>query len=573
MSTSANPPLSSPDRKPAIVVVDDEPAVLAAVARDLQSHYGDRFRTLRADSGAGALEALKTLKLREVPVALLLVDQRMPGMTGVEFIEQALELYPDVKRVLLTAYADTEVAIRAINEVQLDHYLMKPWDPPEEHLYPVVDEVLYDWLAAYAPPFEGIRVVGTRWSAATFQIKDFLARNLLPYRSLDVERDAEAQELIELTGADPRSLPVVIFPDGSAFIQPSTLDVAEKVGLETSATLPFYDLVIVGAGPSGLAGAVYGASEGLRTLVIEKQAPGGQAGTSSKIENYLGFPSGLSGADLARRGVTQAKRLGAELLTGEVVGIRPQGQYRIVELTDGTEINTQAVLLATGVSYRRLNAPGIDRLEGAGIYYGGALSEALMTKDEDVFIVGGANSAGQAAIHFANYARCVRILVRGDSLAKGGMSQYLIDRIEASPNIDVWFNSSITEAIGDGRLEALRIANSQRGDEQARPEPAERVVPATSVFIFIGAKPATAMFDDQLALDPQGYLLTGSDLDRAPENPARWPLQREPFLLETNLPGVFVAGDLRHRSMKRIASATGEGAMAIHFVHQYLSTL
>lgn len=565
MSISPNRTMNPPDRKPAIVIVDDEPAVLAAVGRDLQSHYGERFRTLRADSGASALEALKKLKLREVPVALLIVDQRMPGMTGVEFLAEAIKVYPEVKRVLLTAYADTEVAIRAINDVQLDHYLMKPWDPPEENLYPVVDEVLYDWLAAYAPPFEGIRIIGTRWSAATFQIKDFLARNLLPYRSLDIERDDEARELVELAGADPRHLPVVIFPDGTSLVQPSTIDVAEKAGLETSATLPFYDLVIVGAGPSGLAGAVYGASEGLRTLVIEKQAPGGQAGTSSKIENYLGFPSGLSGADLARRGTTQAKRLGAEILAGEVVGIRTEGQYRIVQLADGSKINTQAVLLATGVSYRRLNAPGINELEGAGIYYGGALSEAIMTKDEDVFIVGGANSAGQAAIHFANYARCVRILVRGDSLAKGGMSQYLIDRIESSPNIDVWFNSSINEAIGTERLEALRIANSARGDEQ--------VVPASSVFIFIGAKPATEMFDSQLALDPQGYLLTGSDLDKAPENPLRWPLKREPFLLETNLPGVFVAGDLRHRSMKRIASATGEGAMAIHFVHQYLSTL
>jgi thioredoxin reductase (NADPH) len=564
MSTP-NGSLSNPSGpKPAILIVDDDPTVLSAVARDLQPHYGDRFRTMRADSGIAALDTLKKLKLRDAPVALLLVDQRMPGMTGVEFLAQAIGLYPNVKRVLLTAYADTEAAIRAINEVQLDHYLMKPWDPPEENLYPVLDDVLYDWLAAYAPPFEGIRIVGTRWSAATFQIKDFLARNLFPYRSLDVERDAEARELLELAGADPRSLPVLVFPDGSALVQPSTTEVAERVGLETAATLPFYDLVIIGAGPSGLAGAVYGASEGLRTLVIEKQAPGGQAGTSSRIENYLGFPSGLSGADLARRGVTQAKRLGAEFMTGEVTGLCAEGQYRIVQLADGTRISAQSVLLATGVSYRRLSAPGISELEGAGIYYGGALSEAMMTRDEDVIIVGGANSAGQAAIHFANYARCVRLLVRGDSL-NGGMSQYLIERIEATPNIEVWPGSSITEAIGNGRLEALRIARAELGDE--------RIVPASSVFIFIGAKPMTDWIESQIALDPQGYVLTGPDLERAPDNPLRWPLKREPFLLETNLPGVFVAGDLRHRSMKRIASATGEGAMAIHFVHQYLSTL
>lgn len=570
MSTPNGSPTSRAGQKPAILIVDDDPTVLTAVARDLQPHYGDRFRTLRADSGAAALDTLKKLRLRDAPVALLLVDQRMPGMTGVEFLAEAVELYPDVKRVLLTAYADTEAAIRAINEVQLDHYLMKPWDPPEDNLYPVLDDVLYDWLAAYTPPFEGIRVVGTRWSAATFQIKDFLARNLFPYRSLDVERDDEARELLELAGAGARNLPVLFFPDGSALIQPTTTEVANRVGLETAATLPFYDLVIVGAGPSGLAGAVYGASEGLRTLVIEKQAPGGQAGTSSRIENYLGFPSGLSGADLARRGVTQAKRLGAEFMTGEVTGLCADGQYRIVQLADGTQISTQAVLLATGVSYRRLSAPGIAELEGAGIYYGGALSEAIMTKDEDVFIVGAANSAGQAAVHFANYARCVRMLVRGDSLAKGGMSQYLIDRIEGTPNIEVWPGSSIVEAIGNGRLEALRIANAERGDEQ--------IVPASSVFIFIGAKPMTAWVDGQFALDPQGYILTGSDLERAPypqagAHPLRWPLKREPFTLETNIPGVFVAGDLRHRSMKRIASATGEGAMAIHFVHQYLSTL
>ncbi len=564
MTGASGSPATPTVQKPVFLIVDDEPTVLAAVSRDLQPHYGDRFRILRADSGAVALETLRALKLREIPVALLLVDQRMPGMTGIEFLTEAIELYPDVKRVLLTAYADTEAAIRAINEVRLDHYLMKPWDPPEENLYPVLDDVIYDWLAAYAPPFDGIRIIGTRWSASTFEIKDFLARNLFPYRSLDIEGDNEARGLLELANANPRDLPVLLFPDGSALVQPTIGEVANRVGLETAATLPFYDLVIVGAGPSGLAGAVYGASEGLRTLMIEKQAPGGQAGTSSRIENYLGFPAGLSGADLARRGVTQARRLGAELLTGEVVRLRTSGQYRILELADGSEVSTQTVLLATGVSYTRLTAPGVAELEGAGIYYGGALSEAMTTKGEDVYMVGGANSAGQAAIHFSGYARSVRMLVRGESLASG-MSQYLIDRIESTPNIEVWPYSSVVEAIGEGRLEALRITNSQRNDEQT--------VPASSLFVFIGARPTIDWLDSQIALDRQGYVITGPDLDRLPENPVRWPLKREPFLLETNVPGVFVAGDLRHQSMKRIASATGEGAMAIHFVHQYLSTL
>ena len=565
MSTFNSSTAGASRQRPVIFLVDDEPAVLAAVARDLQPHYGDRFRTLRATSGAQALETLRTLKLRETPVALLVVDQRMPGMTGVEFLTEAIKLYPDVKRVLLTAYADTEAAIRAINDVELDHYLMKPWDPPEENLYPVLDDALDEWLAAYAPPFEGIRIIGTRWSAETFNTKDFLARNLIPYRSLDVEDDEEASELLELARADARKLPVLIFPDGSTLSQPSTTELANKIGLETEASLPTYDVVIVGAGPSGLAAAVYGASEGLRTLVIERQAPGGQAGTSSRIENYLGFPSGLSGADLARRGTSQARRLGAELLTGEVVKIRTEGQYRIVQLADGSEVSTQALILAMGVQYNRLRAPGIEEFEGAGVYYGGALSEAIATKGEDVYIVGGANSAGQAAMHFANFANSVRILVRGKSLPMSGMSQYLVDRIEETENIQVWLNSSVVEAVGDGRLEALKIVNSATGEEQLHP--------ASSLFIFIGARPSTDWLQGQLALDRQGYVHAGPELSREPGDALRWPLKREPLLLETNIPGVFVAGDLRHRSMKRIASATGEGAMAIHFVHQYLSTL
>lgn len=549
---------------PAIIVVDDEPAVLSAIGRDIQRHYGDRFRRINADSGLNALEVLRQLKLRDAPVALLLVDQRMPQMTGVEFLTEAIKLYPDVKRVLLTAYADTDAAIKAINDVDLDHYLLKPWSPPEENLYPVLDDVLDDWLASYRPPFEGLRIIGTRWSASTFQIKDFLARNLIPYQSLDIERDAQASELLELANADPGNLPVVLFPDGSTLIQPTPTDVASRIGLETSAQLPFYDLIIVGAGPAGLAGAVYGASEGLRTLVIERQAPGGQAGTSARIENYLGFPSGLSGADLARRAVTQARRLGAEILTGEAVDIRIDNQYRIVQLADGKEVAAQAVLLTAGVAYRRLNAPGIERLQGAGIYYGGALSEALMTRDEDVFIVGAANSAGQAAVHFAQFARCVTMLARGDSL-DATMSQYLVDRIDGTPNIQVWPGSSIAEAIGETHLEALKIASLQSGEE--------RVVPAHAVFIFIGAKPQTEWLHGLLELDQQGFILTGPSLAQAVNGRSTWRLDREPFFLETSTPGIFVAGDLRHASTKRIATAAGEGAMAVQFVHQYLSTL
>jgi thioredoxin reductase (NADPH) len=491
----------------------------------------------------------------------------MPGMTGVELLGEAILLYPDVKRVLLTAYADTEVAIKAINDIGLDHYLLKPWDPPEEKLFPVIDDVLEDWLASYYPPFQGVRVIGPRWSAETFALKDFLARNLVPYRWLDIERDAEASDLLEQVGLTARQLPVVILPSGESLVQPSQMALAGAVGLGTSATQPFYDLVIIGAGPSGLAGAVYGASEGLRTLLIERQAPGGQAGTSSRIENYLGFPTGLSGSDLTRRAVTQAKRLGAEILSGDVVGIRTDGSYKLIQLADGTEIASHAILIATGVAYRRLDAPGIERLSGAGVYYGGALSEAIATKGERVFIVGGSNSAGQAAIHFATYADCVTMLVRGTDLAKSGMSQYLIDRIASTPNIQVWYGTNIVEAIGDANLTALKISE-KRGDETR-----EIVVPADDLFIFIGAQPTTGWLDGLVALDPAGFILTGSELNLARNGAPRWPLERQPFLLETNVPGIFGAGDIRHQSVKRIASATGEGAMAIQFVHRYLSSL
>lgn len=545
--------------------MDDEPAVLSAVARDLQPRYGEQYRILRADSGAVALETVRQLNLRNDPVALFLVDQRMPGMTGVEFLTEAIEIYPDAKRVLLTAYADTDAAIRAINEVQLDHYLLKPWSPPEEQLYPVIDDVLDDWQASFFPPFEGIRVIGHRWSPDSHSVKDFLARNLIPYQWLDVERDDEAGQLIEQAGEDDRHLPLVLFPDGSHLVQPSIHDLAAKVGLRTEAALPSYDLIIIGAGPAGLAAAVYGASEGLRTLIVERQAPGGQAGMSSRIENYLGFPAGLSGSDLARRAIAQAQRLGAEMLNADVTGVRLNGPYRIVCLSDGSELSCRALLVSTGVSYRRLEAPGVERLTGRGVYYGGALTEAMATQGEDVFIVGGANSAGQAAIHFAKYARCVTMLVRGDSLVKSGMSQYLVDQIEKTENIRVWLNTSVVAVNGEENLESITLSHSDTGEE--------KTVPADDLFIFIGARPYTEWISDLVAVDGGNYILTGPDLRAAKKLPSAWPLPREPFWLETSVPGIFVAGDVRHRSMKRIASATGEGAMAVHFVHQYLSSL
>ena len=551
--------------QPAILIVDDEPSVLAAVARDLRARYGEHYRILRAESGAEALDAVRRLRLRNAPLALLIVDQRMPGMTGIEFLTEAIQIYPDVKRVLLTAYADTEAAIRAINDVQIDHYLLKPWDPPDERLYPVVDEVLDDWMANWSPPFEGVRLIGHRWSVETFELKDFLARNLVPYRWLDVESNPEARELASQTRLDLTRLPVVILPDGTTLEQPSQQQVAARIGLTVQAALPFYDLIVVGGGPAGLAAAVYGASEGLRILLIERHAPGGQAGTSSRIENYLGFPAGLSGSDLARRAVAQARRFGAEILNAEVTGFRLEGQYRIVRTASGGEISCHALLIAAGVSYRRLEAPGVDRLHGKGIYYGGALSEAMAAKDEDVFIVGGGNSAGQAAVYFARFARCVTLLVRGDSLPKSGMSQYLVDRIAEIPNIQVWFRTTVGEALGETRLEGLRLADAQTGEE--------RTVPANDLFIFIGAKPFTDWMGDLVALDDAGFVLTGPDLKGARNGAARWPLKRQPYLLETNVPGVFAAGDIRHQSIKRIASATGEGAMAVHFVHRYLSSL
>ena len=558
------PSTEAPPR-PYIVAVDDDIAVLSAVARDLRRAYAASYRILRADSGASALAALKTARLRDEPVALFLVDQRMPGMSGLEFLAEAVVLYPTAKRVLLTAYADTEASIRAINETRLDYYLLKPWDPPEERLYPVLDDLLDDWQASFRPPFAGLRIVGTRGSAALHHLKEFLVRNLVPYRWIDADGDPEAAELLGLTGATGDDLPLAVLADGTTLVRPTPVEVAEAIGLHTRATLPFYDLVIVGAGPAGLAAAVYGASEGLRTLLVEGQAPGGQAGTSAAIENYLGFPAGLSGGDLARRAVTQARRFGAEILTPRsATSVRVADPYRFVTLSDGSEVGCHALVVGTGVSYRMLDVPGAERLAGAGLYYGSAISEAVDSGGAQVFVIGGGNSAGQAAVYLAKFASAVTMLVRGSSLA-GSMSRYLIEQIEAIERISVHVRAVVEEVHGDGTLEAVTVHDLDSG-ERTR-------MAGSAVFVFIGAKPHTDWLPDAIQRDAQGYILSGVDLRPGGPRPDGWTLPRAPFWLETSVPGVFVAGDVRHRSVKRVASAVGEGAMAVQFVHQHLAGL
>ena len=549
--------------KPVILAVDDDPQVLRAVERDLRRRYAREYRVLRADSGESALDTLGKLKLRGDPVALFLVDQRMPRMTGVEFLEEAIGRFPDAKRALLTAYSDTEAAIRAINEVGLDYYLQKPWDPPAENLYPGLDELLADWRADYRPPFQGLRVVGDRWSPESYRTRDFLARNRVPYRWMDVEGSEEAREVV--AGADhgaPR-LPLVVYEDGSYAEAPENRELAEKIGLQTRAEQQFYELVIVGGGPSGLAAAVYGASEGLNTVLVEREAPGGQAGTSSRIENYLGFPSGLSGADLARRAVDQARRFEVEILTPqEVSGVRVEDPYRIVTLTDGTEISCYALIVTTGVSYRRLDVPGEEGLIGRGVYYGAAQTEAFSCRDEDVYIVGGANSAGQAAMFFSGQARKVSLLCRSDDLRKS-MSEYLVKQIESNDKIEVRLNSGVESVEGDGHLERISIKDSASD--------ASETVAANALFIFIGAAPKTGWLDGTVARDERGFILSGPDLMPDGRRPKGWRPDRDPFLLETSVPGIFVAGDVRHGSIKRCASAVGEGSIAVQFVHQYLT--
>ena len=548
--------------KPVILAVDDDPQVLRAVERDLRRRYARDYRVLRADSGESALDTLGKLKLRGDPVALFLVDQRMPKMTGVEFLEEAIGRFPDAKRALLTAYSDTEAAIRAINEVGLDYYLQKPWDPPDQNLYPSLDELLADWRADYRPPFEGLRVVGDRWSPESHRTRNFLARNRVPYRWMDVEGSDEAREVVASADHGAPKLPLVVYEDGSYDEAPGNLEIADKIGLQTRAGQQFYDLVIVGGGPSGLAAAVYGASEGLSTVLVEREAPGGQAGTSSRIENYLGFPAGLSGADLARRAVDQARRFEVEILTPqEVSGVRVEDPYRIVTLADGTEISCYALIVTTGVSYRKLDVPGAHDLTGRGVYYGAAQTEAFSCRDEDVYIVGGANSAGQAAMFFSGQARKVSLLCRSGDVRKS-MSDYLVKQIEDRENIEVLVNSSVAAVEGDGHLERISIADSETGEVET--------VPANSLFIFIGAAPKTGWLDGFVARDERGFILSGPDLMTDGKRPKGWRPDRDPFLLETSVPGVFVAGDVRHGSIKRCASAVGEGSIAVQFVHQYL---
>jgi len=554
--------------KPILLTVDDDAEVLRAVERDLRRRYGERYRVLRADSGAAALEALKALKRRNDSVGLLLADQRMPQMTGVEFLGQAMEFFPNAKRVLLTAYADTEAAIQAINSAKIHHYLLKPWDPPEEHLYPVLDDLLEDWMASYRPPFEGVRVLGTRWSPHSYAIRDFLTRNQSPYQWFDVEtadQNAEVRRLVKVVGAEASSLPKVLFPDGSSLDDPSTAQLAEKLGLRVRPEMAFYDLVIVGGGPAGLAAAVYGASEGLQTVLIESEAPGGQAGMSSRIENYLGFPSGLSGGDLARRAVAQARRFGVEILAPQqVASVRVEDPSRIVKFAEGSEVGCKVLLIATGVSYRKLDIPGAERLQGSGVYYGSAMTEAMASKDEDIYIVGGANSAGQAAMYFSKYARRVVMVVRGGSLS-ASMSQYLIDQIKNTPNIQVETHARVVEVFGDQHLEALSIHAGDNGNSER--------VPANSLFVFIGAEPNTDWLSGVVARDQRGFILTGTDLLRDGKRPQDWPLERDPYWMETSVPGIFAAGDVRHGSVKRVASGVGEGSIAVQFIHQYLGAV
>jgi thioredoxin reductase (NADPH) len=549
---------NSEPRRPTILAVDDEPSVLAAVARDLRRGFGEHYRILRAGSGPDALELLNEMRRRGESLAMVVADQRMPGMEGTELLVKARQIYPDAKRVLLTAYADTQAAIAAINEVALDYYLLKPWDPPEEYLFPVVEDLLTTWQAGAALEAGGVRVVGHRFSKDTHDLRDFLARNRVPGRWLDVERDSEARELLTVAEVAEDRLPVVFLEDGGVLERPTVLELAERLGVAAAPVSDHYDLVIVGGGPAGLAAAVYGASEGLRTVMVERDAPGGQAGQSSRIENYLGFPTGLSGSDLARRATDQARRLGAELLSvSDVVALKVEGAGRFVELAGGVQLSANTVLVASGVSYRMMPAPGFADFTGAGVYYGAALTEARSCSQQHVVVIGAANSAGQAAVHFAGYAARVTMLVRGDSLAKS-MSAYLIDQIARFENIEVLTRTEAAAAEGEnGRLTRLRL----RGQDGV-----ERTEEVDACFVFIGAAPRTDWLDGVVARDERGFILAGAD---AREH--GWPLQREPRTLETSVPGVFVAGDVRARSIKRVASAVGEGSMAVSLIHEYLA--
>jgi thioredoxin reductase (NADPH) len=551
--------------KPVILAVDDDPEVLNAVDRDLRQHFRTDYRVMKVSSGRHALETTQQLKQRGTSVALFLVDERMPEMTGTQFLVEAKKLYPDARRVLLTAYADTETAILAINQIGLDHYLLKPWEPPTERLYPILDDLLTDWLAHVPPPFDGLRIAGTTLSASSFALKDFLSGNQIPYQWVDLDSDAPTRALVSAMPDGMQRLPVVFLADGTTMVQPTQREIAERLGMQTHAKQPFYDLAVVGGGPAGLAAAVYGASEGLRTILIERYATGGQAGTSSQIENYLGFPSGVSGADLARRATTQAKRFGAEILTAQdVVEIKRNDPYRTIKLSDDSELSCKAVLIAAGMEVRRLDAPGVEELAGAGVFYGAALSEAATYRDRDVFVIGGANSAGQGAMFFSRYARKVTMLIRGPKLS-AGMSQYLVDRIAETKNVEVVANSVVCGVRGNARLESITIKNllTQETCE----------FPAAAMFIFIGTAPRTGIVAGLVERDAQGFILTGRDLMTDGRPPRDWPLKRDPFLFETSVPGVFAAGDARKGSGKRVAAAVGEGSATVSMIHEYLETV
>lgn len=551
--------------KPVIMTIDDEPHVLNAIERDLRNQYHQDYRIIKVESGPKALEIVEELKRRNEPVALFLVDQRMPNMSGIEFIEKAIAHYPIAKKVLLTAYADTDAAIASINSVNLNHYLMKPWDPPEQQLYPILDELLSDWLATASIPYDGIRVAGTKWSVTSHTVKDFLTRNQIPYQWLDIENDSQAKALVEALGEDKTRLPIVFFPDGTYLANPDAEHLGQKAGLTTQAQLPFYELVIIGAGPAGLAAAVYGASEGVRTLLIEKEATGGQAGTSARIENYLGFPQGVSGMDLARRATMQAKRLGAELLLPqEVVSIRIEEPYRIITLKDGTELSCQAIVIATGMTVRRLDIPNIDSYIGASIFYGAAITEAENCRGKQAVVVGGANSAGQGAVYLSRFAEKVTMLIRGETM-EGSMSQYLVDQIRSIENIEIMLEAELAEVHGEDNLSSTTVINNKT---EARTE-----IPADAVFLFVGASPHSNLVKDIVEVSKEGFIKTGPDLMHDGRWPKNWRMKRDPYLMETSIPGIFAVGDVRHNAVRRVASSVGQGSIVVFFVQRYLESV
>ena len=549
--------------KPVIFSIDDDSSVLNSVERDLRTRYGQDYRILSINQGRAALDYMKKMQQRNEAVALFLVDHRMPEMNGVEFLEEAIQTYPQAKRVLLTAYADTQAAIDSINEVGLDYYLMKPWHPPEERLYPVLDELLEDWKIHVRLPYEGIRVAGTLWSLTSHEVKDFLTRHQIPYQWLDIEKDSNARQLVEGVSSEVTKLPVIFFPDGNVLIDPDMKELAEKVGLQIHAALPFYDLIVIGSGPAGLAAAVYAGSEGLRCLVIEKAAPGGQAGSSPKIENYLGFPTGISGDDLTRRAVSQAKRFGVEILSAqEAKRVLVKDEYRIIQLADETEISCHAVLIATGASFHTLRMPGADALTGAGIYYGAAYTEAMHYMDKDVFVAGGANSAAQGAMYLSRFARKVTVLIRGPEPTA---SKYLVDAMADNEKIEILLNTDLIEVKGENTLEQIVIKNTKSGESQT--------LDASALFVFIGVRPQSQMVANLVMCNGKGSIFTGPDLMVDKKPPQGWTLERDPFLLETSVPGIFAAGDVRYGTSHRVASAVGEGAIAHALIKEYLKTL